>query len=359
MNIKFKSLFVAVAALVFMVSCSSDATHMHKNITGRAGELVVVIPKKSWEGTPGKVLREILAQSHVGLPQDEPLFDVIDVPPAAFKDIFKSTRNIVQTTISSNVSEPGVYFKDDVWAYPQATVQVKAKNAEEFEKILLEQKDKILSYFLLAEKERITMNYKKIYDKGVFNVLDKDFGVSMKVSPGFRIMEQKKDFLWVQYDTPEIFQGIVVYAHPYVSDSAFTVNYQLPIRDSLLKAYVPGPTSGSYMTTEKQFEQTYNVFSHNGNYASEMRGLWRLENDFMGGPYVAISELDAANQRVITAFAFVYAPSKDKRNYLRQVEAMIYSLKLNNQADNDKLNKQDVEVKVESALEDNRKLIND
>jgi hypothetical protein len=102
------------------------------------------------------------------------------------------------------------------------------------------------------------------------------------------------------------------------------------------------------MTTEKMFDQTFNVFTHNGNYATEMRGLWKVENDFMGGPYIAISELDAANQRVINAFAFVYRPSKDKRNLLRQMEAMIYSLKQNNQKDNDKLNKQsDFEVNVE------------
>lgn len=347
MNFKITYFLTVIVAFAFMISCSSDATHMHKNITGRAGELVVVISKTSWEGAPGNVVRDVLAQSHVGLPQDEPLFDVIDVPPTAFKDIFKSTRNIIQTTISSNVSKPGVLFIDDVWAYPQAVVQVKAKNAEQFEEIFIENREKIQAYFLLAEKERITMNYRKIYDKGVFNVLNKDFGVTMKVSPGFQIKEQKEDFLWVQYDTPEITQGIIVYSYPYISDSAFTVNYQLPIRDNLLKSYVPGPTDGSYMSTEKRFEQTLNVFQHNGNYALEMRGLWRVENDFMGGPYVAVSELDAANQRVITAFAFVYAPSKDKRNYLRQLEAMIYSMKLNNQADNDKLNKQDVEVKVE------------
>lgn len=348
MNIKFTRFLMAVAAFAFMVSCSSDSTHMHKNITGKAGELVVVISKDSWNGKPGSLIRETLAQSHVGLPQDEPLFDVIDIPHAAFKDIFKSTRNIVRTNISADVTTPSISFNDDVWAYPQATVQIKAKNALQFEKLWSENSEKITSYFLLAEKERITMNYKKIYEKGVFNVLNKNFEVTMKVPPGFKIVEQKKNLLWFKYETPEISQGIVLYTFPYASDSAFTVNYELAMRDSLLKAYVPGPLAGSYMTTEKRFEQTYNVFRHSGNYASEMRGLWRVENDFMGGPYISVSELDVVKQRVITSFAYVYAPSKDKRNLLRQVEAMIYSLKLNNQADNDKLNKQsDLDIKVE------------
>lgn len=348
MKVKFNHLFFIAFIAMFLFSCTNDATHMHRNITGKAGELVVVISKESWEGKPGKLIRETLAQPHVGLPQDEPIFDVIDIPHAAFKDIFRSTRNIVQTNISADVSKPGISFTDDVWAYPQATIQIKAKNAEQFEELFSENRNKILTYFIAAEKERAIMSYKKIYEKGVYNILDKDFGVTMKVPPGFAIAEQQEDFLWFKYEAREISQGIVVYTYPYVSDSAFTVDYQLPIRDSLLKAYVPGPLEGTFMTTEKRFEQTYNVFSHNGNYASEMRGLWRVENDFMGGPYIAISELDAAKQRVITAFAYVYAPGTDKRNYLRQVEAMIYSLKLNNQADNDKLNKQsDLEIKVE------------
>ncbi len=62
-----------------------------------------------------------------------------------------------------------------------------------------------------------------------------------------------------------------------------------------------------------------------------MRGLWRVMNDFMGGPYVSLAELDVKNQRVVVAFGYVYAPSKNKRNLINQVEAMIYSFKFNDQ----------------------------
>ena len=332
--------FFLFLAAIILQSCSNDGQVLHKNITGTSGELVVVISKDSWEGATGKLIRETLAQSHVGLPQDEPIFDVIDVPHAAFVDIFKSTRNIIQTSISINVKNEGIWFTDDVWAYPQATVQIKAKTAKKFEELFNENRDKILSYFIAAEKERLTMSYKKFYERGVYNVLDKDFGVTMKVPPGFVIADQKEDFIWYKYETPEISQGIILYTFPYVSDSTFTVNYLLAIRDKMLKANIPGPIEGSYMSTEKRFEQIFSILEHNGNYASEMQGLWRLENDFMGGPYISLAELDASNQRVIAAFGYVYAPSKDKRNLLRQVEAMIYSLKMNDQAKNDKINSQ-------------------
>lgn len=340
MKVKNYKLIILFLSVVVLFSCSNDGTVMHKNITGKASELVVVISKASWEGSTGKLIRETLAQSQLGLPQDEPVFDVFDVPHAAFKSIFKSTRNIIQTSISVNVENEGISFIDDVWAYPQATVQIKAKTSEMFKEIFNENKNKILSYFIAAEKERLTMNYTKFYEKGVYNVLNKEYGLTMKVPPGFAITEQKKDFIWFKYETPEISQGIIVYSFPYTSDSAFTVNYLLSTRDKILKANIPGPTEGSYMATEKRFEQFYNIFEHNKNYASEMRGLWRVQNDFMGGPYVSLAELDASNQRVVVAYGYVYAPSKDKRNLLRQVEAMIYSMKFNNQAKNDKISSQ-------------------
>jgi hypothetical protein len=332
--------FFLLFVVVILQSCSNDSQVIHKNITGTASELVVVISKESWDGNTGKLIRETLAQTHVGLPQDEPIFDVIDVPHPAFKSIFKSTRNILQTSISVNVKKEGITFTDDVWAYPQATVQIKAKTPAKFEEIFNENSDKIISYFLAAEKERLTMNYKKFYEKGVFNVLNKDFGVTMKVPPGFSIVEQKKDFIWFKYETPAISQGIILYTLPYVSDSTFTENYLLDTRDKVLKDNVPGAIKNSYMSTEKRVKQTFNILEHNGNYASEMRGLWRVENDFMGGPYISLAELDATNQRVVVAFGYVYAPSKDKRNFLRQVEAMIYSLKMNDQPKNDKINSQ-------------------
>ena len=323
-----------------LVSCSNDGTVMRKNVTGKAGELVVVMSKESWDSAPGKVVRETLMQPQLALPQDEPIFDIIDVPHAAFTNIFKTTRNVLQTSISQNIDKEGITFKDDMWAFPQAVASINAKTPEQFIEIFNTNKNKILSYFRRAERERLTMSYGKIYEKTVYNVLNKDFNLTMKVPPGFVIADQKKDFIWFRYETPEISQGVILYDFPYRSDSAFQVGYQLRVRDSILKANVPGPSDGSYMTTERRLNQINNVFEHNGNYASEMRGLWKVQNDFMGGPYVALAELDASKQRVVVAFGYIYAPNKKKRNLINQVEAMIRSMKFNNQEENDKINSQ-------------------
>jgi hypothetical protein len=341
-KMKLKIIFGIFTVLVVaaFTSCQDGGTGLTKNVTGKAGELVVVISEDAWEGNTGKLIRETLAQEHLALPQDEPLFDLIKVPHEAFRSIFKTTRNILQTRISPNMDSSGITFQENLWASPQSIVTIQALNENEFQQIFEENKNKIMSYFLKAERDRLTMNYNRYYERGIFNRLDEKFGLTMKVAPGFQIATERDDFIWLRYETPNISQGIILYSFPYVSDSAFTASYQMKIRDSILRANVPGPTQGSYMATERRVEQVYNARPHNGNYATEMRGLWRLMNDFMGGPYISLAQLDIENQRVIVAYGYVYAPNRDKRNFVRQVEAMIYTLALNNQANNDKLNAQ-------------------
>lgn len=331
----FKYILLLLVGIV-IVSCDNENAGLHKNVTGKAGDLVVVASESTWNGEPGKLIRETLAQEHVALPQDEPIFDLIKVPREGFKNIFKSTRNILQVSVSPNIDSANIKFRDDVWAYPQATVTITAPNEEQFEEIFSENRNRIISYFLKAEQERLHMGYDKYYEKGIYNKLKEDFNLTMKVPPGFVIADQKEDFIWLKYETPEISQGVVLYTFRYVSDSAFTEDYLMRVRDSILKANVPGPSEGSYMTTERRINQVQNITQYNGHYASLMRGLWRVKNDFMGGPYISLAVLDEDRQRVVVAFGYVYAPSKDKRNFLRQVQAMIYSLELTDQDKSDK-----------------------
>jgi hypothetical protein len=332
---------IAVLLFFSLLSCiRKGGPVMNKNITGKAGEMIVVMSKVAWDDKPGNLIRKSLAQPQLSLPQEEPLFDLVFIPHEAFKDIFLSTRNIIQAKISPIIENSGVTFTDDVWAYPQATVQINARNNEEFERLFSENSSKIISYFLKAEQNRLRMNYNKLYEKSVYNRMEEKFSIYLKVAPGFSVTSEKNDFAWIRYETPEISQAVMIYTFPYTSDSAFTLKYLIQKRDSFLRANVPGPTKGSYMATESMTESLFGLVRHHGNYAADIRGLWRVEHDYMGGPFIMLAELDAIRQRVVVADGYVYAPGKDKRNLIRQVEAMVYSLEFKDQEKNDKLNSQ-------------------
>ncbi|MDX9729940.1 MAG: DUF4837 family protein, partial [Bacteroidales bacterium] len=59
----------------------------------------------------------------------------------------------------------------------------------------------------------------------------------------------------------------------------------------------------------------------------EMRGLWTLEGGFMGGPFISYAFIDSASSRAVVVTGFVYAPREEKRELLRQVEALMYTVK--------------------------------
>ena len=85
-----------------------------------------------------------------------------------------------------------------------------------------------------------------------------------------------------------------------------------------------------YFTNENYLDlnPVYRTFNLNGKFLAEMRGLWDVKGDVMGGPFVSHTRLDEANNRIITAEAFIYEPEKKKRNLMRQAEAALYTLKL-------------------------------
>ncbi|MDA3880167.1 MAG: DUF4837 family protein [Prolixibacteraceae bacterium] len=330
-----------VAILAMLGACDSrNQTSMKKNVTGKAGELVVVIEPTAWDNAPGKMIRMIMAQEQLGLPQDEPIFNLINIPHAAFGDIFKTSRNIVVVKINKNIEKNEVLLKRDVHAHTQAVAYVNVTSFADFEKFFAEQSDRIVSFFLRAERQRLSLNYSNYNVKTVSAKTKEHFGVTINVPPGFVVDKVEDDFMWIRFETPEISQGIFIYSFPYELDSTFTADYMKAKRNIFLKKYVPGPTEGSYMTTESIVPVLFSIFQKDGNYASEMRGLWKVENDFMGGPFINVAMLDMLNNRVLVLDGFVYAPGKEKRNYLRQIEAMIYSASFINQDDIDKINKQ-------------------
>lgn len=332
-------LLTFISISLVLSSCKDD-TKLMKKITGKAGEVVVVIPKESWDSSVGESIQKTLAQAQLSLPQEEPLFDLINVPPAAFKDIFKSSRNIINVRISPTIDTAKVEFKKDIWAWPQAVVNISAKSNEDFDTIFKKNSDKIVAYLLKAERDRLKMNYKKYNNKEVEAAVEKNVKVDVSVPVGYKVANQGPNFTWARYDAPEVIQGIAFYSFPYVSDSTFTASYLEQKRDSILGKYIEGQSPGTYMVSEHRVDPTSTIFHYKNNYAVETRGLWRIENDFMGGPYISLAVLDAANNRVVVAEGFVYAPRYNKRNYLRQVEAIVYSLALPDQAKNDKIQSQ-------------------
>lgn len=295
------------------------------SISGKAGEVVVVIHKGNWESEVGSAIRGILAVDEPFLPQKEPMFTLVNIPENAFTSIFQSHRNIIIVKIIPSQGEPKIIFQENVWAAPQIVVTITGAGEDEITTLLQKERDRLSGALLMAERNRNIQNAKRYEDKSLRSVVTEEFGGSPYFPKGYSLKKRTQNFIWISYETTYTNQGVLVYRFPYRDSSDFFIDNLVSQRNEILGRNIPGPVDKSYMTTNLLIEPGLRWIRYNKRDFAELRGLWEVQNDFMGGPFVSHFFLDKENKFIIALESFVYAPRYDKRNYLRQVESLIYS----------------------------------
>jgi hypothetical protein len=314
-------LFVVVS----ISSCKKTTKGLRPAVTGKSGEVVVIINDALYEGSVGDTLKSVLKDTQIGLPQDESLFDILQITHNEFSSMFKTHRSILDLRVSSKVTENKISVKDEVYAKTQSFMKIEAKNNQEMIKLLRENKNKIITYFHIGERERKIKVFKKNVVQEIFEKLKKKNNFTLAFPSGYTINKEEDNFLWVSKETPTTSQGMFIYSYDYLSEDSFTKDRVVGKRNLLLRKFVPGPKEGSYMATEMNFPISNRQFEFHNNYATETRGLWKVEGDFMGGPFINITFLDQKNNKVICMDSYVYNPNHDKRELLRELEAVMYS----------------------------------
>lgn len=318
----------AALAIILLISCSEEKRKkaLLPNISGKAGEVVVVIDKNYWEGAVGNVLRDTLACDCPFLPQREPLYTLVNVIPSGFTNIFQLHRNIIIINISNTVKEPGVIFRNDVWAAPQCVIYVNATDSDSAVMLIQENGSKIAAMLEQAERDRVIRNAKKYEELNLAPVVTEMVGGSPHFPSGYQLKKKTDDFIWITYDTQFTQQSILIYKYP-VEKGVEMMDPEnlLKTNEEILKKNVPGMFENTYMTISPIIKPSVKYMRYKGHDFAEIRGLWEVHNDFMGGPFVAHAFYSPDGKEIIVMEAFVYAPKYDKRHYLRQVESVLYS----------------------------------
>lgn len=320
-------LTVMVAALA-VISCGQrkDRKPLLPNVSGKAGEVIVVMDKSYWESAPGNEIRELLASDCPWLYPAEALYSLVNVTPSGFADLFKVHRNIVLFNIDPQVANPGVILKSDAWAAPQCVIQVSAVDGDNAAELVREKGEAIMSAIEQAERDRVIHNSILYEERTIAPKVNEVIGGSLHFPSGYKLKKATEDFVWVadvkQYTT----QGVLMYKYPAAGDeSDFTEENIIAHRNEILQRNVPGMFDGTYMTTGDFIAPSVSFVKYKKREFAQTRGFWEVYNDFMGGPFVSHSFYSQDGKEIIVAEAFVYAPRYDKRQYLRQVESILYS----------------------------------
>ena len=331
--LKRTGFFVFASFLLLTWSCDTVnqqggmAGRIMPNITGGTGEVLVVMDQSNWDNSAGELLQDILKEEYPGLPQSEPVFDVIQVTASSFDGVYRFHRSIVLTTVSSGL-EPKIRFRENIWAKPQIMVQIEAPTATALRELISENEKQIKSFLVQYDRNRLMNVYKESMDPAIQKDIATHHQVRLAIPRGYNMDFSNEDYTSVSIESPDLSQVIQVYDYPASGPEDLNVTNIIEKRNSFTKTYVKGPREDSYMITSSMYEPiAYNLKNHNLDVV-EVRGLWDLENGFMGGPFVSHSVYDAKRGRIVTVDGYVYHPNQKKRVKIRQLEAIIYSMEI-------------------------------
>lgn len=320
-------LFIPMLMLIALGACKDGGKGLRPVVTGGSSEVLVVMSKNLWEGAVGDSVKQYFSQDLQGFPQSELAFDLVNLPPAMFEKNVKAHRAVLVVEISSTIDSAKMSYINSPWAETQEYFKLQAPDVATFNVLFDENKAKIMSVFLRAERTRLTDVYKKSAESSIYNLFKNKYNLLLSCPTGYRINKDSANLVWVSQETQKDSRGIIFFEEPYTDASE--LNYQIIMDrvNEVLKQNIPGPLKNSYMTLNMLVSPLVNTYNYQGEYyAVILKGLWEVENDFMGGPYVLNVVLDSERNRVIYMMGYVYAPEEKKRNMMRQVESAIFTM---------------------------------
>ncbi len=297
------------------------------NITGGAGEVLVVMDDFNWEHESGELLKDILMVEYPGLPQSEPLFDVIHINASSFDNLYQYHRSIVLVTISSN-QEQSIRFRENLWAKPQIVVQMTAPSSAALRELIEQNSERIQSYLVQYDRQRLIEIYEDSKDPGIQKEIADHHQIRLAIPRGYNMDFSKEEYTSVSIETPDMSQVIQIYDYPAEGTEDLATEKLIRQRNIFTRKYIEGPSEDSYMIVAKLYPPIAYELKKNDLNVVEIRGLWELENGFMGGPFVSHSVYDPGRKRIVTVDGYVYYPNQKKRVKIRQLEAILYSMEI-------------------------------
>ena len=328
-------LSISIMALA-LTGCKKSLTEMViPESSGAPYELYVVMPEEL-RGTPlDDSIKAVFEYPMECTPNGDEYFRMRYLTPDNFRSsVIKIVTNVFVVDIDAqNASVPVVKAERDKFALHQVIVNAHAKTADTLAAYLPQLQESLRSIYVRNEiNRRIATVLEKDHNRTQGERLQKVQNVTMLVPDYFKypgVGAADSTFFWCTDNGMAKESHLVVYSIPYTDRNVFTLEGAVAVRDSVMRANIEGGIEGSHMTTNKKVVlPEYKAISIGGKYVGELRGMWRMENGLMAGPFVCHIRLDEVNKRVVFAEGFCYAPNDSKRVLLRNLEASLWTLRL-------------------------------
>lgn len=327
---QFRVLFALATLSVILSSCNNFGTGW-MSASSASNEVLVIIGDSAWQEPYGRALFDVLNSSIPGMPQQEANFKILQIDPKNFTSTFKMARNLIFVDVSNVYTTTKMSMETNKYASGQIVLTFRAPDKESLETYLQENEKAIVDYIVGKEMERTAQWLKKDSATPKTRIKAR-FGIEIDYAKGLSNITEDENFFWATNNSGTSRQDIVIYSLPYTSESIFEKDSLIATRNRVLGKHIKGAFD-SQMTTSTTYPVDYRRFEINDIFRAEIRGLWEMTTDMMGGPFVSQAFVNENTGRVIFVDVYVFAPEKKKRSLIRNLEASFYTIAIPNETD--------------------------
>ncbi|WP_108869559.1 DUF4837 family protein [Aquimarina aquimarini] len=327
-----KKLFLAIICLFCVMSCTEAKKEKKQKIegsmahsTGRINELAVIVDNDLWKNKVGDTIRKYFGAEVPGLPQEEPLFSMRQMPIQAFTGLTKKRR--IFLLIRKEEGKTAKYtLINNKFANPQVGAVISGATDEEIFDLIQKHHETIISKYKSVETSEKQLLLKKSVER--IPQLKEKLGVTMTIPSAYRIAIEEDNFFWIRKTVEHGSMNLMIYELPLgtVTKDSNTVASIVKMRDSIGMAKIPTSEVGNFITEEAYAPYLYET-NLDGRFAFETKGTWEIKDRFMAGPFVNYAIEDNANNRLLVLEGFVFAPSVNKRDNMFELEAIMKTVK--------------------------------
>lgn len=353
---KYAGLLLTAVTLIFILPSCGDLNKRFESkvkALGVTNEIVVIADQSVWDGMVGDTIDYYFGSPYPIMPQPEPLFDLRHFTTEELnnEDLRKELRTyLVLANLSDEDSpttqwvkgdlgeeklrraqeDPG-YFSTigkDKWARGQLLVYVFSNGQQALSEKIVEAFPAVAKLVRSHDASQIeAVTYLSGQNGTLMSLLQEKFGVIIKVPGDYKKAIEDENFLWLRKDDTDVTYNLVFTRRQYENSDQLSKDALIALRDTL-GLNIGSTEPGSYSITNTD---DLPIFMYErevaGNFAREIRGIWEMEGDFLGGPFVSYAILYPDQRSYIFIDAFVFAPGVDKRDKIQQLEYTVNTLK--------------------------------
>lgn len=339
-------LVLPIVALFFLNACESDYRPMS---IGSIDEVIVVMDSTQWDSEAALAIEETFGAGIETLPgafeprytltfrdfrnnqQLDRLREYKNVIFAATIDEQTNVGTFIRAILSSDVEnriregESFAFPIEDRWVRDQWVLILSSTSDAELAEKIRNSETSLVSHLENREFER---RKQEVFRRGeqvaISDSLWEKAGWKVRMQHDYiQIADSANAVVFARY-LPDNNRRMWAWWKDDVPDIDFLDSQWInATRDSLMELYMRGERENSYVTTEFGRPVLTNPIDRDDRIIGyETLGTWRMTGNFMGGPFVNFTYYDPETERLFMVEYWQFAPSVNKRRFVRQFQAM-------------------------------------